>query len=33
MTFHSGEQNKLKDIIKNIELETIRPVQNHLLKL
>jgi hypothetical protein len=33
MTFHSGEKNKLKDIIENIELKMIRPIGNHPLKL
>ncbi len=33
VTFHSGEQNKLEDVIENIELETIPPIENHPPKL
>jgi hypothetical protein len=33
MTFHSGEQNELEGITKNIELKTIQPIGNHPPKL
>jgi hypothetical protein len=29
MTFHSGEQNKLENITKNIEREIVWPIENH----
>jgi hypothetical protein len=32
-TFHSEEQDKLEDFIKNIEPKTIWSIENHLLKL
>jgi hypothetical protein len=33
VTFHSGDQNKYKDDIRNIESKTIQPIGNHPLKL
>ncbi len=33
VTFHSGEQNELKDITKNTKLKTIRPTRNYPSKL
>jgi hypothetical protein len=32
-TFHNGEQNKLEDITKNIELENVQLTKNHPLEL
>ncbi len=32
-TFHSGEQNKLEDIIENIEPKIVQPMENHPLEL
>ncbi len=28
-TFHNGEQNKLEDVMKNIELKDKQPIKNH----
>ncbi len=33
MTFHSGEKNKLNNIIENIKLKMAQPIRNHPLKL
>jgi len=33
MTFHSGEQNELENITKNIEQEIVWPIENHPPKL
>jgi len=33
VTFQSGEQNKLENVTKNIELEIVRPTKNHPPKL
>jgi len=32
-TFHSGEQNELENITKNIKPKTIQPTKNHPPKL
>ncbi len=33
MTFHNGEKDELKDVIKHIKPETIQPIGNHPQKL
>jgi hypothetical protein len=33
MTFHNGEKDELKDVIKHTKPETIQPIGNHPQKL